>query len=44
MSLVMPGYLKDWLATTTGQLLCALAFLLLITGFLWVRKVVRIDV
>jgi tight adherence protein B len=44
MSLVMPGYLGDWFASRVGQVLFGLSLLLLLIGFLWVRKVVDIRV
>jgi len=44
MSLVMPGYLKLWLSTFGGQMLFALAMLLVAIGFYWVRTVVNIHV
>jgi tight adherence protein B len=44
MSLLMPGYLAEWLSTTGGQFAMLCALLLMSAGILWVRKVVRIDV
>ena len=44
MSLVMPGYLAVWLSSSGGRILFVLALCLIVTGFLWVRKVVNINV
>ena len=44
MSLIMPGYLAQWMSTPGGQFMFALAICLVVCGFLWVRKVVNIDV
>ncbi|MCL2679973.1 MAG: type II secretion system F family protein [Coriobacteriia bacterium] len=44
MSLVMPGYLGQWLNTSGGQFLFALALCLVAVGFFWVRSVVNIRV
>jgi tight adherence protein B len=44
MSLMMPGYLGLWLSTTSGQALFALALVLIVVGFLWVKQVVNIGV
>jgi tight adherence protein B len=44
MSCAMPGYLGVWLHSTVGRVAFAFALLLLLTGFLWVRRVVRVDV
>ncbi|MCL2525516.1 MAG: type II secretion system F family protein [Coriobacteriia bacterium] len=44
MSLLMPGYLLAWLSTRGGQLLFALALVLIALGFFWVRSIVNIKV
>jgi len=44
MSLMMPGYLAQWLGTGGGQFLFALAMVLVAVGLYWVRRVVNIYV
>jgi tight adherence protein B len=44
MSIVLPDYLRSWLASGLGRAMFAAAIVLLLTGFLWVRKVVDIAV
>jgi tight adherence protein B len=44
MSVLMPDYLHSWLGSGAGQFMLGLALGLLVIGFLWVRKVVTIDV
>ena len=44
MSIIMPGYLGQWLASAGGQMLFALAMCMVFAGFMWVRKVVNIYV
>jgi len=44
MSIIMPGYLGLWLSSSGGQLLFAVAMILVAVGFFWVRSVVDIRV
>jgi tight adherence protein B len=44
LSLVNPGYLAPLTTTPTGVLLLIAGALLMVVGFVWMRKIVRLDV
>jgi tight adherence protein B len=44
LGVVSPGFLPMLIDNPTGRQLVAVAFVLTVTGILWMRKIVRIDV
>ena len=43
LSMINPGYLKPLLTEKIGHIAIAMAILLQIIGFLWIRKIVRVS-